>query len=99
MNVTARIMLARGLFGGGLLVIAFAIAWCWLSYREVPAYDYLSLNQAGVCLVQDSVVCRLAMSLCQSKPPLVLLAYTSPALWVGIAALCAGAAARSSRAV
>ena len=58
MKVTARIMLARGLFGGGLLVIAFAIAWWWLSYREVLAYDYLSLSQAGVCLVQDSVQAR-----------------------------------------
>jgi len=99
MKVTARIMLARGLFGGGLLVIAFAIAWWWLSYREVLAYDYLSLSQAGVCLVQDSVVCRLATSLCQSKHPFVLLTYTSTALWAGIAALCAGAATRSSRAV
>jgi len=91
------VALTRGLLCAGMLVVALAIVWWWLSFRDVYANAYLSLPEAGRCLLHDSAVCRLAASLCRSKHPLEIFGYSSTALWVGVAALFAGVAIRASR--
>jgi len=73
----------------GLAIVALSIGWWWVTYRDVIGYSYLSLPDAGVCLVSNTDICQLARSLCRSTHPLAVAAYWSASIWVGVAALCA----------
>ncbi len=90
-------LLSRALLIFGALATAFAIVWWWVSFREVYQNDYISFIDASACLVQDSTICRLATSLCRSHHPLAILAYSSNALWIGVAALCASLMTRAAK--
>ena len=51
----------------GLLTVIGSLGWWWMSYGDVYRYDYLTLGQAGFCLVGESEICRFAASLCRSR--------------------------------
>jgi hypothetical protein len=82
--------------GGGLL--ALAVGWWWFTYANVVTYSYLSLPEAGVCLVGDSEICRLARSLCRGAHPLTRADYPAPLFWAGVMLLSASLLGRVGRA-
>jgi hypothetical protein len=71
----------------GAVILAGAVGWWWLTYRDVISYSYISAGEAGTCLVGDSDICRLARALCRGAHPLTLINYRAAAFWVGIASL------------
>ena len=73
----------------GALAVATSVGWWWLTYGDVIRYDYISAREAGVCLVGDSEICRLARALCRGTHPTVVIAYRAATFWVGLAAVSA----------
>jgi hypothetical protein len=71
---------------GGLALVG-AIGWWWLTYRDVISYAYLSPGEAGICLIGDSDICRLARALCRGAHPLTLINYRAALFWIGVGSL------------
>ena len=82
-------ILAHLLVALGVLVVVASVGWWWLTYGEVIQYDYISAREAGVCLVGDSDICRLARALCRGAHPTALIAYRAATFWVGVTAVSA----------
>jgi hypothetical protein len=85
------------LLGLGALVLATSAAWWWITYGEVIRYNYISAGEAGVCLLGDSEICRLARALCRGAHPVSVVAYRAAAFWIGLAALSASLMAPGRR--
>jgi hypothetical protein len=81
-----RSRLALALLAIGGLTVLTAIAWWWVTFGEVVRFGYLSLPEAGACLVRNSDICSLAKALCLGSHPRLLIAYWTSAFWVGVAA-------------
>ncbi len=77
------------LAAGGTTVVA-ALAWWSLTFWPTVSNDYLSVTEAGRCLVVDSSLCRLATSLCGARHALLVAAYSPVVLWSGAAAAFCG---------
>jgi hypothetical protein len=75
------------LLAAGALLLAGAIGWWWLTYRDVISYAYISPGEAGTCLVGDSDICRLARALCRGAHPRTLINYRAATFWIAVAAL------------
>jgi len=73
----------------GVSSVVASVGWWWLTYGDVIRYDYISAREAGVCLVGDSDICRLARALCRGAHPSVLIAYRAAAFWIGVTAVSA----------
>jgi len=84
----SRLTLVMFVFGAA--VVAGAIAWWWLTYGEVIGYGYLSLRDAGGCLLTSSDLCSLAKSLCFGAHPRQLYTYWTSAFWTGAGLVFAG---------
>ncbi|MCC8953598.1 hypothetical protein H8B02_09075 [Bradyrhizobium sp. Pear77] len=63
--------------------MAFAIVWWWITYQEVILYAYLSIPEAGRCLVGRSDICDLARSLCRGAHPVSIINYWWGTFWIG----------------
>jgi hypothetical protein len=74
------------LLATGAVILAGAVGWWWLTYRDVIDYSYISASEASTCLVGDSDICRLARALCRGAHPLTLINYRAAAFWIGLAA-------------
>jgi hypothetical protein len=81
----------------GALVVAASAAWWWVTYGDVIRYNYISAGEAGVCLLGDSEICRLARALCRGAHPVAIAAYQAAAFWFGVAALSASLLAPGRR--
>jgi hypothetical protein len=79
--------LAGLLLAAGALTLIGAIGWWWVTYADVIRYAYMSPREAGVCLVGDSDICRLARALCRGAHPVAIINYRAPTFWIGVAAL------------
>ena len=77
------------MIGGGIF-IATAVAWWWVTYRDVISYAYISSKEAGYCLVGETDICALARALCRGAHPLAIIDYSSLSLWGGVLLLCSG---------
>ena len=62
-----------------------ALAWWGLTFWPPVSNDYLSVAEAGRCLVADSSLCRLATSLCGTRHAAPVAAYSPLVLWCGAA--------------
>jgi hypothetical protein len=78
---------AAGLLAFGAVALAGAVAWWIDSFRLVLWYDYLSVPQAATCLVYESTICELAISLCNARHRFGVPGYSSNLAWIAIAAL------------
>jgi hypothetical protein len=78
----------RFLVASGAIIVILSVGWWWVTYRDVIGYNYMSLPDAGVCLVSNTDICQLARSLCRSTHPLAIITYWSASIWIGVAALC-----------
>lgn len=87
--MTGARVVALALATAGALALVGSLVWWWLSYEEVYRYDYLSLRQAGLCLLGDSEICRLATSLCRGRHASLVTPYSSATLWLALGCLCA----------
>jgi hypothetical protein len=85
MNRLGRLLIPAG---GAALVLA--VAWWWLTYRDVIGYGYLPPSQAGYCLVGETDACALARDLYRAAHPLDLREYSSIGLWLAFLVLCTG---------
>jgi len=74
----------RQLLLAGVLVLIAAVAWWWITYREVIQYAYLSTREAGVCLIGRSDICDLARSLCRGAHPASIASYWWGTFWIGV---------------
>ena len=63
------------------MAVGAAIAWWGLTFWPTVSNDYLSVTEAGRCLVADSSLCRLATSLCGTRHNALVAAYSPLALW------------------
>ena len=81
---------------GGAIVLT-AIVWWWITYGDVIRYNYISASEAGVCLLGDSEICRLARALCRGAHPVAIAAYRAATFWIGVAALSASLLAPGRR--
>ena len=81
----------------GALVVAGSAAWWWITYGDVIRYNYISASEAGVCLLGDSEICRLARALCRGAHPVAIAAYRAATFWIGVAALSASLLASGRR--
>ncbi len=70
-------------FGG--LTVGSALIWWGLTFWPTVSNDYLSMTEAGRCLVLDSSLCRLATSLCGARHAAFILTYSPIILWSGAA--------------
>ncbi len=68
----------------GGAVVAVAVGWWWLTFRDVIAYDYLPARDAAACLFGRSAVCDLARSLCRGAHPLSIASYWWGSFWIGL---------------
>lgn len=75
---------------GGIATLVLAIAWWWLTYREVIGYGYIAPREAGYCLIGETDICALARALCRGAHPLDIEDYSSIGLWIGFLVLCSG---------
>jgi hypothetical protein len=64
--------------------VILAVAWWWITYRDVIAYAYLSTGEAGLCLVGRSAICDLARALCAGAHPIVITSYWWGTFWIGV---------------
>jgi hypothetical protein len=71
----------------GAAAIVAAGAWWWLTYGEVIRYNYISAQEAALCLTGDSEICRLARALCRGDHPTTFAAYRASLLWAGFLAV------------
>jgi hypothetical protein len=78
------------IFVAGALVVLISGLWWWLTYSDVIRYEYISVREAGVCLVGESTICHLARALCRGVHPVAIVAYSAAAFWLGVATLSAG---------
>ncbi|GGC77592.1 hypothetical protein [Chelatococcus reniformis] len=78
-------MRAVHLLSFGLLILAFAVLWWWVTYRDVIHYAYLPARDAAVCLVGQTGACSLARALCRGSHPLVAANYWWGTFWIGLA--------------
>ena len=74
----------------GGITVAAALVWWSLTFWPTVSNDYLSVTEAGRCLVADSSLCRLATSLCGTRHAVLVAAYSPVALWCGAAAAFCG---------
>ena len=74
----------------GAATLAGALLWWWATYGDVIQYRYLSLGEAGRCLVGDSDICALAKALCLGSHPRAVSAYWTSAFWLGLGVLSLG---------
>jgi hypothetical protein len=81
---------------GALVVVASGV-WWWATYGDVIRYNYISAGEAGVCLLGDSEICRLARALCRGAHPVTIAAYRAATFWIGVAALSASLLAPGRR--
>jgi hypothetical protein len=81
--------LSHVLLAAGALVVSIAAGWWWLTYSDVIRYDYISIQEASVCLVGESTICHLARALCRGAHPVSVVAYSAATFWVGVATLSA----------
>jgi hypothetical protein len=96
--MSARIGLPIVCLGLGALVLVTSAAWWWITYGDVIRYNYISAGEAGVCLLGDSDICRLARSLCRGAHPVSIAAYSAATFWIGLAVLSASLMAPGRRA-
>jgi hypothetical protein len=85
MNRFGRLLIPAGAAG-----LVLAVAWWWLTYRDVIGFGYLPASEAGYCLVGETDICALARALCRGTHPLDIASYSSIGLWVGFLVLCVG---------
>lgn len=88
--MTALRHLPAVLLGLGGATVAAALLWWGLTFWPTVSNDYLSVAEAGRCLVADSSLCRLATSLCGARHAVLVAAYSPAALWSGAAAAFGG---------
>ena len=81
---------------GGTTVVA-ALVWWGLTFWPTVSNDYLSVTEAGRCLVADSSLCRLATTLCGARHAVLVAAYSPFALWCGAAAAFCGLGSAAPR--
>ncbi|HEY0328304.1 MAG TPA: hypothetical protein VGC77_04320 [Rhodopseudomonas sp.] len=74
----------------GLLVIAVAVAWWWISYADVVRYAYLTPPEAAACLIGRSDLCELARALCRGSHPAAVAGYWWGTFWIGVGLASAG---------
>jgi hypothetical protein len=82
--------LASGLVLLGAAVMIAALGWWWLTYRDVIQFAYISVHEAGYCIVGETDICALARALCRGAHPLAIATYASLSLWLGFGLLCIG---------
>lgn len=70
--------------------MAAALAWWGLTFWPTVSNDYLSITDAGRCLVADSSLCRLATTLCGARHVAPAAGYSPVILWCGAAAAFCG---------
>lgn len=92
------LLVSRFLIAAGTAIILLSVGWWWLTYADVIGYDYLSLPNAGTCLVSNTDICQLAKSLCRGAHPARIIAYWSASIWVGAAMLAASLVTSPARA-
>lgn len=85
------------LLAAGAATVAAALAWWGLTFWPPVSNDYLSVTEAGRCLVADSSLCRLATSLCGTRHATLVAAYSPLALWCGAAAAFCGLGSAAPR--
>jgi hypothetical protein len=71
----------------GALTLVGAVGWWWITYRDVVSYAYINPSEAGVCLLGDSDICRLARALCRGAHPLTVFNYHAASFWIGVATI------------
>lgn len=69
----------------GGLTVGSALIWWGLTFWPTVSNDYLSMTEAGRCLVFDSSLCRLATSLCSARHAVLIAVYSPTVLWAGTA--------------
>ena len=87
MSAMARISIPLLVLGA--FVVAASAAWWWITYSDVIRYNYIGAGEAGVCLIGDSEICKLARALCRGAHPVATIAYRAATFWIGVAALSA----------
>lgn len=85
----------RILLSVGGLVIALAVAWLWITYRDVIQYDFISTREEAICFLGDSSIRQQARALCRQSHPFGLIGYWSASLWIGAILLSSGALLRA----
>ena len=85
------------LLAAGSTTVAAALAWWGLTFWTPVSNDYLSITEAGRCLVADSSLCRLATLLCGTRHATLGAAYSPLALWCGAAAAFCGLGSAAPR--
>ncbi len=78
------------LLGFGGLIVASALTWWALTFWPTVGNHYLSIAEAGRCLVFDSSLCRLATTLCGARHVALIIAYSPIVLWAGAATTFCG---------
>ena len=76
----------------GLGVLLVTAIWWWLVFRTLLGSAALSVPGALPCLVERSVVCRLAQALCTSDQFLGIRRYDVEIFWIGAGLLVMGLA-------
>lgn len=83
--MTARRRARPLLLVGGAAAVGAALVWWGLAFWTPVTNAYLSPGEAGRCLVADSSLCRLAMSLCSTRHIQIVTTYSPLVLWMGAA--------------
>ena len=78
------------LLAAGATTVLAALAWWGLTFWPTVSNDYLSVTEAGRCLLADSSLCRLATTLCGARHAALVLAYSPLPFWFGVAAAFCG---------
>ena len=60
----------------GGMSVASALLWYGLTFWPPVGNQYLSLTEAGRCLVFDSSLCRLATTLCSARHAALVTTYS-----------------------
>ena len=77
--------LSLALLALGGLSVGSALIWWGLTFWPTVGNQYLSMTEAGRCLVFDSSLCRLPTSLCGARHAAFILTYSPIILWSGAA--------------
>ena len=89
--------LSAVLLAFGAALVASALVWWGLTFWPTVSNEYLSVTEAGRCLVADSGLCHLATSLCGARHAALVAAYSPVLLWFGAAAAFGGLCSASSQ--
>jgi hypothetical protein len=81
----------------GGIIVAIAVAWWWLTYRDVVEYSYLSAREASGCLIGRSDLCDLARALCRGTHPAIVIGYWWGTFWIGVGIVSASLAVSGNR--